>query len=286
MSDSVARTLWQLLEPIHAVGYFAPEPREALKQAGYRGFWMGYFAGRAAPLGTAGPELVHALFYNFSFERVAHALPSAWEFAPPSAAIDARTAGSVAALRRALGAAADGPEVARAAELASVAATAAPPEGRGLFASYRALPEPSEPLTRLWHAATLLREHRGDGHIAALLTAGIGGRESHVVQHLAVGNPREVYRVARDFDDAEWERCHASLRSKGLADADGLTAHGKAVKAEVEQRTDELAAPAYAALRAEEQRELESLLRPIARAVVAAGDIPLDAPQGLDLRTI
>ncbi|MFQ6231024.1 helix-turn-helix domain-containing protein, partial [Nocardia sp. NPDC002869] len=61
-----ARQAWRLLEPLHAVTYFSPEPLQALKAAGYRGFWMGYFAGRAAPLGAAGPEVVHALFYNFT----------------------------------------------------------------------------------------------------------------------------------------------------------------------------------------------------------------------------
>ena len=69
------REAWRLLEPIHAVVYFSPEPLGALRAAGYRGYWMGYFAGRAAPLGAVGPDVVHALFYNFSRERVAKALP-------------------------------------------------------------------------------------------------------------------------------------------------------------------------------------------------------------------
>src|SRR5688572_13107063 len=120
-----ARYLWRLLEPIHAVTYFCPEPLAALKEAGYRGFWMGYFAGRAAPLGAASAEVVHALFYNFAFDHVARALPDAWTFAPPEAALEARERGSVAALRRHLGGASTSPEVARAALLAGKAAASA-----------------------------------------------------------------------------------------------------------------------------------------------------------------
>src|SRR5688500_14287432 len=108
-----ARDLWRLLEPIHAVTYFSPEPLAALREVGYRGFWMGYFAGRAAPLGAASAELVHTVFYNFTFDHVARALPDAWAFAPPEAALDARSTGSVAALRRHLGDLAGSPATAR-----------------------------------------------------------------------------------------------------------------------------------------------------------------------------
>jgi hypothetical protein len=208
-----ARRPWQLLEPIHAVTHFSPEPLAELKAAGYRGFWMGYFAGRAAPLGRAGAEVVHALFYNFKPEHVARALPDAWDFAPPERAIAARQAGSTATLRRHLGVLADAATVERAADLAAKAARSAAPEGRVLFAANRSLPEADDPLTRLWHAATLLREHRDH----------------------------------------------------------------------VEQVTDELAATAYDVLTADELTELADALRPITRAVVAAGDIPRRSPMGLDL---
>jgi hypothetical protein len=281
-----ARELWSLLEPVHAVVYFSPEPLGALREEGCRGFWMGYFANRAAPLGLAGADLVHALFYNFSYERVAKALPSAWELTTPAAALDARARGSVAALRRQLGGAADGPGVERGAELLARAAEAAPLEGRPIFAANHALPEPTEPVDRLWHAATLLREHRGDGHVAALMAAGIGGRESHVFHALATGSPREVYTVARDFGDEEWDAHVDALHGRGLADRDGLTPAGQDLKAQVERHTDRLAAPAYDALADAEVDELATLLRPIARAVVQSGDIPLRSPMGLDLRTL
>ena len=282
--DNDVREFWRLLEPIHAVVYFSPEPLAALREAGYRGFWMGYFANRAAPLGPVGPEVVHALFYNFGWERVARALPAAWEFAPPPAALSARVDGSVAALRRALGDLADGPDVARAAELAMRAAVAAPLEGRTLFAANHALPVPDEPLERLWHAATLLREHRGDGHVAALLAAGITGREAHVFHAVAVGTPSEVYTVARDFTEEEWDGELSALRDRGLVEGDALTEQGRDLHAQIEDTTDRLAAPAYDVLTAAERAELLGLLRPLTAAVARTGDIPLDSPMGLDLR--
>ena len=123
---AIARDIIQRLEAIHVVTYFAPEAVSALADAGYRGFWMGYFAGRAAPLGAVGPEVVSALFYNFTSSRVSRAIPDAWSFAPPSAALDARRTGAVAALRRAIGDSADGEDLVEAARLASKSGARAP----------------------------------------------------------------------------------------------------------------------------------------------------------------
>lgn len=280
-----ARTLWKLVEPVHAVTYFSPEPLAALKAAGYRGFWMGYFAGRAAPLGTASAELVHATFHNFAFAHVARAVPDAWSFAPPEAALRARQEGCAATLARHLGDAGDAADgVGPVADLALRAGTAAPTEGRALYAANRALPVPDEPLARLWHAATLLREHRGDGHVAALTAAGIGGRESHVLHALATRTPTSVYETARGFDDVEWTAVLDALRERGLVDGGGgLTDEGRAVKVRVEQQTDDLAATALDPLSDDEVDEMLALLRPVAAAVVAAGEIPAKSPMGLDL---
>lgn len=279
-----ARELWRLVEPIHAVTYFSPEPLAALKTAGYRGFWMGYFAGRAAPLGRASAELVHALFYNFTFAHVSRALPDAWEFAPPEAALTARLDGSVAALRRHLGTLAESDGVRRAAELVGRAAADGALEGRALFAANRALPTPSDPLAALWHAATLLREHRGDGHVIALAAHGVDGRESHVVHALASNTPAEVYAVARNLGPDEWTAIVSDLGDRGLVDdAGALSAAGRENKQAIENLTDRLAWTAYQGLTDAELDELERLLRPIAAAVVAAGEIPRKSPIGLDL---
>ncbi len=282
---AAARHVWRRLEPIHAVVYFAPEALGAFADAGYKGFWMGYFAGRAAPLGPAGPEVVGALFYNFAPGRVAKALPDAWSIAGPDVALEARRTGAVAALRRALGDTADGPGVAAAAELAARAARSAPPDGRALFAANAALDWPAEPLEVLWHAATMLREHRGDGHVAQLTAHGLSGRECNVFQAAAGNVSRSMMERARDYDDAEWAEIVERLAGRGLLTAKGeLTEAGAAFRQEVEDGTDAIAASGYDALDAAELDQLIELLTPIAWDVVAAGDIPAATPMGPTLR--
>jgi len=281
-----ARDVWRRLEPIHSVAYFAPEALGALGELGYKGFWMGYFAGRAAPLGPVGPEIVGALFYNFAPTRVAKALPEAWTIAGPDAALDARRRGAARALRRMLGDAADGAELTEAAELAATAARSAPSDGRALFAANAALDWPTEPLDVLWHAATLLREHRGDGHVALLTSLGLSGRESNVLQVAAGNVPRSMIERARDYDDAEWTAVVGRLVERGLLGGDGsLTDDGAALRAELEERTDALALSAYDVLDDQELDRLTRLLTPITAAVVAAGDIPEATPMGPTLQS-
>jgi hypothetical protein len=277
----LARRLWSRLEPIHVVTYFSPEPRAALSGAGYKGFWMGYFAGRAAPMGPVGAEVVFATFYNFSMAHVGRAVPDAWAFAPPSAALEARQRGSAAALQRAFARGDLAEAVQTAAILGRAAAESAPMEGRALFAANRALPWPEDPTAALWQACTLLREHRGDGHVAALAAAGIGGREANVLQAAAGVVPREVFGAARHYDDAEWDSVSARLIDRGLLDADGkLTASGKELRDDVEDRTDRIALSAYDTLDDEHLVQLLDALGPLARAVIATGDIPEVTPIG------
>lgn len=283
----MSRHLWGLTEPLHAVVYFSPEPVAAMKAAGFRGYWMGYFAQRSAPLGEVSPEVVHALFYNFSWERVSGALPDAWTFAPPEVALRARCESSAAALRRQLGELIDTGSFTLAVELLEAAALSAPLEGHAMYAANRALEVPTDPVERLWHATTLLREHRGDGHIAALMSAGITGRQSHVLHALTTGNPRDVYKFARDMSDPEWSKLVAELTARGLADEEGrVTAAGEALKGTIEATTDELAAAAYATLTEKEQRALSDALLPMTMAVIRAGEIPVNSPMGLNLDEI
>jgi hypothetical protein len=154
-------------------------------------------------------------------------------------------------------------------------------EGRTLFAANRALPWPDEPTAVLWHASTLLREHRGDGHVAALTAARIQGREADVLQTAAGVVPRDVFSVARHYDDAEWGSVSARLIDRGLLDGDGqLTAEGKATRVDVEHRTDALALSAYEALDDQQLQQLIDALVPLTRAVIVAGDIPEVTPIG------
>lgn len=265
---------------MHAVTYFAPEARATLDGLGFRGFWMGYFAARSAPLGVVPAEVVAAAFYNFAPWRVAKALPAAWEFASPADTVRAREQSAVAALRRC--GVGDDERVRTAADLAAKAARGAPWEGRTLFAANLALDWPEEPLAKLWHAVTLLREHRGDGHVALLVAHGISGRECNVL-HAAAGRvPKEMIMRTRDYDQEQWSHYRDRLVRRGLVtDNDELTDAGRELKQGIEEATDTLALPALAALTDDEIETLFRCLTPITRQVVAAGDLPAATPMGL-----
>ena len=276
---SLARRLFDRFEPVHAVTYFAPEARTALDGLGFRGFWMGYFAARSAPFGVVPTEVVTAAFYNFAPERVAKALPAAWGIASPSDALRVRQDSAVAALCR-CGVTDD--DALAAAELAEKAARSAPLDGRPLFAANAALDWPDEPVARLWHAVTLLREQRGDGHVAVLSTLGVSGRESNIL-HAAAGRvPQEMIMRSRDYDEAQWDHYRQRLARRGLLDGTGaLTAAGRDLKERIEETTDRLALPALDALDDDEVERLFRSLTPITRKVVAAGDVPAATPMGL-----
>ncbi|MCV7369510.1 hypothetical protein CRI77_08840 [Mycolicibacterium duvalii] len=277
---SLARRLFDRLEPVHAVTYFAPEARAALDDLGFRGFWMGYFAARSAPLGPVPPEVVTAAFYSFTPQRVAKALPAAWDVASPADALRVREESAVAAVRRA-GVTDD--DAAEAAELAAKAARGADVGGRVLYAANRALAWPRQPLARLWHATTLLREHRGDGHVAILTAERLSGREANVL-HAAAGRvPEAMIKRGRDYDDAQWQQCQDALCRRGILDAAGeVTAAGRQLKQRIEEATDAAALSAWEALDDSEVETLFRTLTPITRKVVAAGDVPAGTPMGLN----
>jgi hypothetical protein len=196
-----------------------------------------------------------------------------WETTTPEAAHAAREQGCVAALRRILGDLVDSPGLSRAAELLAKASTSAPTEGRVMYAGLRSLPMPAEPVTRLWHAANMLREHRGDGHIAALLSERIGGTEAHVLSALDAGvYPAESFGRIHHLPKARLAEVMDGLRDRGLLDAAGrLTDTGRATKDRVEALTDALAAAPYEGLEPAELDELVAVLEPIATRLAATG---------------
>lgn len=269
---------------MHAVAYFAPEARQALDALGFHGFGMGYFAARSAPLGAVPVNLVTATFYNFAPERVARALPAAWEYASPQTMLRVRAQSAVAALHRY--GVTDDDSVRTATELAAKAARTAPLDGRPLFAANSALPWPEDPVEKLWHATTLLREHRGDGHVAVLTAAGIGGRDSNVLHCAAGAVSEEFIRRSRDYDDDEWRACCERLVARGLlADrrpVDGaLTEAGRRLKDEIETTTNTLALTALDGLTDAEVEALFATLTPVTRTVIAGGDLPQSTPMGM-----
>jgi hypothetical protein len=271
-AESNARRLHRLVEPICLVTFFSDEPNQELMALGFRNYWDGYFAARAAPLGRVPAEVVHAAFYSFADGEVARHIPRVWDTATPETAFAARERGCVAALRRILGDLADTPGLARAADLATKAATSAPTEGRVMYAGLRTLPLPDEPVARLYHAATLLREYRGDGHVAALVGARIGGTEAHVLHALSEGVPAERFGRVHHLPKAQLAAVVEGMRARGLIDTSGwLTDAGRETKQRIESLTDELAAPPYDSLEPSELEQLTADLEPIAAALEAVG---------------
>jgi hypothetical protein len=284
MELGLVRQMWQLLEPIHAVVYYAPELTQRLAKLGYdtQTRWPGYFPLRAAPLGAAGPELVAATFYSFDPDMVRTHVPAAWDVASPADVLEARLAGVDDALRAILGDRAGSPELTEAATLARRFAQAAPVAARPLAAANADLPWPEEPHLVLWQAATILREHRGDGHVAALLTAGLDPVES-LVSFAAVGAaPREVF-ASRGWSDDAWAAATSRLVERGwLAPSGTATDAGRAGRDEVERHTDELAAAPWQAIGGAAAERLAQLAGPVTMAVVGTGMLPRQSTLGIN----
>jgi hypothetical protein len=273
MMNSMARRMFELVEPIGVIPYSAEEPNEAMFALGFTNYWDTYFAGRAAPLGLVAAEVVDALFYNFAPGEVARHIPKVWRTTTPELAIAARQMGCVKALRRILGDRVDSPVFARAAELLIKAATSAPFEGRPMYAALRAIPVPDDVVARLFHAASLLREHRGDGHIAALMIEGVGGLEAHVLFALAMDMPAEKFGRIHHLPAAQLVAVIGGMRDRGLIGDDGqLSEQGRAVQQRVESLTDDLAAKPYESLDPGELDELTSALEPLAILLRRAQD--------------
>ena len=298
MADAAhtARSMWTLFEPIHAVTYFAPEARAAFEEAGLHGFWRGYFAGRAAPLGPAGAAVVTASFFNFAPAFVGRAIPAVWDLITPEDALRTRLAGAEAGLRGVLAGREAEAEVA--AGLLWQAIGELDFSGRVLAAANAALPVAdsgsagsgsagsgsagggSAAVARLWQAATLLREHRGDGHFAALAAADIDGCEA-VALRCCMDLRREDIQPVRGWTDEQWDNALAGLADRGWVGAGGqLTTAGQAAHDAVENATDWAAARPWARLGADATAELAGVLTPLAKAcaVIVPNPSPIGVP--------
>jgi hypothetical protein len=270
---ATARTLYEHLEVLHTLTYFAPAVHKAHAELGLALPWGGYTAGRIAPMGPVGPEVATAVFYGFSPTLLQDALPTAWETTTPARVLDV-TAAAVDATLTELLEEFDGP-VARAAELAREAALLHPIVGRPLAAARSSLPWPDAPRLLLWEAATRIRESRGDGHVATLVAAGIDGCEAHLTLGGDGDKIRRVLQPLRGWTDAEWDAAVARLQDRGILDAAGEpTDHGRAVRADIEERTDAAAVPPWRAFGAHRTEQLLEALRPIVRPVADAGILP------------
>lgn len=280
MHASYARRIWQLLETLHAVTYFADECRQANVDVGLKGFWMGYFAARAAPMGEVAPGVVAATFFNFHDDMVDRALPDAWRLASAETVLDVRHTSAAAALRRLV------PDIDDVADAVLTVLwrvlDAAEPAGRPLFAANRDLDDPDDPVGELWQAATTLREHRGDGHVACLTAEGVGGCEAHVLFSATEGTPPELLQQSRGWSAEEWAEAQRFLRQAGLLDNEGeATERAYVLHERIERRTDELAVVPFSALTDDQRDRLVEVLTPTATAIAESGLLPFPNPIGL-----
>ncbi|MDR6974927.1 hypothetical protein J2X68_001605 [Streptomyces sp. 3330] len=278
-----ARRLWHLLEPLHAVLYYAPEVFEEADALGYstEDRWGSYFPFRAAPLGPVSAEAVTSAFYSFRPGMVARYVEDAWKVATPEAALAARLRGIDRLYRRLFGDLVDGPEPAEAAALARRAAEAAVTAGRPLAAANAALEWPAEPHLQLWQAATVLREHRGDGHLAALLLADLDPAEA-LVSFAAIGAASVERFRSRGWTREEWAAASGRLAARGLLAADGTaTEAGRELRRRVEEDTDRLALGPWQAIGPACAERLAALLGDYWVAVLGSGLLPSESTLGI-----
>lgn len=280
---SPERELWSLYEPVHAIVYFDPAVSGCLGDAGLHGFWNGYFAGRAAPLGAVGPEPVTALFFGFAPSMVAKALPKVWSRITPQDALAHRLAAVSRTLAPLIGAGSTD-DVRRVTDLLVRAAEAAPYDGRALAAAWAGVPIPDDLATRLWWASTALREHRGDGHVLAATHAELTGLEA-AITHVAHGPlTRATLQPNRGWTDPDWDAAVERLATRGLVEADGsrLTATGRELRAALEADTDRLARIPADVLGADLPL-VRQVLSGLARTIAEAGSLPALNPMGVPL---
>lgn len=271
-----ARKTWRTAEPIHGFIYFLPEAADAYAELGNIGPRTGYFASRSAAMGAVPAEVVVSTFYNFNPALVHESMAPAWNVASPETWVATRLSAVDAGLRRAWGGAVDTPEIRELADILRAAAERAceSPEGRPLFAGHASLRWPDEPHLVLWHAQTLLREFRGDGHIAALVSEGLSGLEA-LVTHAASGDvPAKVLASSRAWADDRWAGAIEGLVSRGIVNPDvSFTDKGREQRGRIEAVTDELSVMPYAAIGAERCDRARELARPLSRAIVDSGMI-------------
>jgi hypothetical protein len=279
VDERTSRALWYLFETVHAVTYFAPRSHQAAADLGLKGFWAGYVVLRSAPLGRIHPAAVTAAFHGFAPRRIDKVLPAAWDLVRPEEAVEVRARAAGASVREVQP---DEDAAVAAADALETAAARVETAGRVLAAANAALPRREDPYERLWQATTTLREHRGDGHVAALVAADVTPVEAHLLKVAAGEAEEESLRLGRAWDDDSWRAGGCHLRERGWTDAAGaLTDAGRAARADLERSTDLAASGPWRAIGAGATARLATLLRPFADAVAGSGVVPFPNPVGL-----
>ena len=271
-----ARRAWSGLESLHVIGYFAEETREKYVALGLHPR-LSYFPARVAAMGPVGPGVSEATFYVFAPWLHQAALPSAWDVTTPERLVQARRDGTAEALGRILG----DPDVSEALAIARHVTEGLTAPGRPLYAAHAGLDWPDGELLALWHAATLVREYRGDGHVAVLTASGIGPVEATVLDGLWSGRTTFLHRT-RGWSEEEFAEGTASLVRRGWVEDDALTDKGRHAREHVEQRTDAAGLTGWEHVGLEQTERLAMLLAPLRQRVVGSGVLPEEIARALE----
>lgn len=267
------RRLARLFEPFHSVTYYSPEILR-LHDEGYRGWWHSYFGYRPAPMGPVPAKVVVAAFYNFAPRMVERAVPGVWDIHSPADSIQRRLELVDEALRRAFAHDLAGRHMTGAAELARRAIEGCDVAGRALYGGYAELAWPDEPYLALWHACTLMREHRGDSHNIALAAVDLDGVECHVMMAAHGHGNRPTIAAIRGWTDEEWDAAVERLGVRGLVTGDGeYTEAGRRARSDVERHTDELASEPARRLGPDGVAALVGHLEPLVEHLTTTGEV-------------
>ena len=274
---TVKRAFWQAIEIIHDVVYFASDTKQRYEAIGLKGYWMGYFASRSAALGTPSPELVIALFHGFAPRMVHRALPDAWSMASRDDVLATR----YDLARDALAPGLANTDIERLATELTAIWTSLDFAGKGLAAAHASLPVPDDPVGRLWHAATILREYRGDCHVAILTAAGLDGAAANALA-VADGRGAPNQREMRGWTEDEWAEAYERLRRRAWTDEFAtITDSGRAARAQIEDATDRVSASSFDEEAQARTITLEDALVGVARAIEASGAMQFPNPVGV-----
>jgi hypothetical protein len=279
--QSPARRLRDAIEPIATICYWSEPAYDAYAALGLD-FLQGYVWSRGCVLGEPDGGVVAAAFGVFEPGLIGQLYDAARAAAALADIRAAREAGAVTALRTVLGGTELGGTVLGAPErVAEVTGAlrrgveAADTAGRALFAGLAGLPWPADELGQLWHACAMLRELRGDSHLAACVAAGLTGLEANILTELQVGWPLHSYTATRGWPPDAMNVATASLQERGLIADEALTGAGASLRADIEEATDQQLAPARDAIGPALQDILPAL-QEWSRRIVEHGWFPPD----------
>lgn len=266
----ISRRLRDLCEPIAGSVYFVPEAQQAYTDLGLDNYAMSYFASRGACLGRPSGEVITAAFGVFNPAIVIPAVRTAWSRTDPQTLLEARLEGAVNGLRRLLGEADGIPVV----DILRPVMESVGYAGRMLFAGLRSLPFPDDPMGQLWRVCDYVRERRGDGHIAAWVSAGCDPIEIGLLTELYWGLSLGTYIRTRGWSSEEVSAGIARLEDKGYIRDNAFTDSGRAYRRQIESTTDILERDVVEML--DDADALFGLLEPLQKSVLEGRGYPVD----------